>query len=903
MKCESYWKRNNDDDLIECVDECSSNEITLNNTLQCIEKTYTFKCPYDSPYLYNNICYSSCPTGTSVDMIKGNTCICDNVWLEKNDLIIYCYQKETDKCPFNTHPYLINNTKQCVENETVCSDKGYPKIFNYQCYKECPYFTEENNNKCECKQNDFWYSYKSKEDLREYYECGLNACPQDYSYINGTNKCVQNCADEQLYNYDNVCYDECPSFTKKTKNGYCEFDSEEKDLDELVENIENNVVGLCANLPEGGLVLNNEKASLQIYKLQKGNLNKKQSIMKTNLAYIDLSGCLDKLYDSNGIDKKDEIIVVKLDMKLNIKKLVVNPIEYEFIHEKTGKVLDPTVCEKNEVVISYPITYMLKNKKKLRNLEEDNEEQEILDKFNKGKLINENDNSIDTFNFNSSIYSDICVPVEIDGKDLVLEDRLQYLYPNYSFCESLCTYDYTDFQGERIYCNCTIKSGINTGRNYEAKLYQLNLKETENNQKGPTNIPILQCISKAKISGNAAFYFCIIFIVIEIGLLLLSIFYGIASLIEKMQRKIMKKKEVEYNYNTENDKMKDEKVDKTFKYKNKNENNIIDSNNDSDNKSNRKMKEENIKANPPKYANNYIDEDEKDKKDNDDNVINIKKLNLNKIKDIKDINEKNIETKSDLNDRVSNDTEIRNYLQKNGIETQMGFLQSMKKEQKLLKEKYNHSLINDKFDSIIVIFTSIFDKIYVVKILLLSGKYEIISVMFSLYLLCHMILLTFVTFFYDIKTIKKIWSEENYPSTSYYLSFGFLANVIVWIIYKLFCCLLSNEYKIKKIKKTEEAKKEMKFNKETYKIKRNIIIYSAIEFLLILFCSFYLITFCGIYLGTKTKIFQSYGIAIIEIIIIKIIYGLILGILRKISLYKEIKILYDVVLLFNKYIS
>ena len=70
-----------------------------------------------------------------------------------------------------------------------------------------------------------------------------------------------------------------------------------------------------------------------------------------------------------------------------------------------------------------------------------------------------------------------------------------------------------------------------------------------------------------------------------------------------------------------------------------------------------------------------------------------------------------------------------------------------------------------------------------------------------------------------------------------------------------------------------------------------------------MFCSFYLITFCGIYSGLKIKIFQAYGIAFIEIVIIKIIYGAILGILRKISLYLENKKLYNIVLIFNKYIS
>ena len=82
-----------------------------------------------------------------------------------------------------------------------------------------------------------------------------------------------------------------------------------------------------------------------------------------------------------------------------------------------------------------------------------------------------------------------------------------------------------------------------------------------------------------------------------------------------------------------------------------------------------------------------------------------------------------------------------------------------------------------------------------------------------------------------------------------------------------------------------------------------MIIYFVLQFLIIIFCSFYLVAFCGIYIGTKKNVFQSYGIAFIEIIIIKIIYGFILGVLRKVSLSQKIKILYNIVLILNKYVS
>ena len=929
--CKNYFKINTDKNITECVDKCDEiNEITLNDTKQCVPRdniSEPFSCPYESPYLYNRKCYSKCPENTSIDIKKGNECKCNNLWFRQEIDYIYC-SDNLGKCPYNTHPYFIYETKECIEKIEKCKEQYYNKIFNYTCYRECPYFTKpkkDNEDECECDKELYWYSEKDKNDLREYFTCGLEKCPDEKPlYIDGTNECISRCGDRELYEYSKVCYKNCPTFTQENKNDYiCDLSTESNNLQGLIGNVTNRIVDIYPDFPEGGLVINGEEASLQIYGLNKGNLNKTDSLKKTNLAYLDFSACINKIYESNNMESKDDIVVVKLDLKSRNKKLVINPVEYQFVNSRNGKVLDASVCEKNEVVISYPITYMLNSQKKLRNLEEDENEnkseeekeeelrkKDIVDKFNKGKLLNQKDSTIDTFNFNSTIYIDICKQVEIDGKDLVLQNRIDYLFPNYSFCESICIYDYTDFEGERIYCNCSIKSGIDVDRPHEIKIYEFNQTKTKNNQKGPTNLPILKCLSKAKIAGNAAFYYCIIFIAIEIGLLMVVIFYGISSLVEKIERKTIKNKDkyankdqerkgIEYN-NSENDKIKENKIDKTLKYKN--ENNIDNSNSKRKMKSkDKKDKKEKKVNNPPKKG---VETDEEDVKDEVINIENEKtKTHKKKERNIKiNIDEKN---NFDIFSEQNNNSEVDKYLQKNGIETQMGFFYSMKKEKKLLRAKYNESLEKDKFDSIIVVLTSIFDKIYAVRILLLAGKYEIIPLMFSLYLLCHMVLLTFLTFFYDIKTIKEIWEKEDYPNTNYYLLYGFLANIIVWIIFKLFCCLLNNEYKMKKINQinNNKRKKEEKVEKLIYKIKRNIIIYLVLQFLIILFCSFYLITFCGIYIGTKKNIFQSYGIAIVEIIIIKIIYGFILGVLRKVSLFNEIKPLYAIVTILNKYIS
>ena len=916
-KCKGNWKIVDDEKV--CFDSgnsgnCDDDEYYVQATNQCISNT---TCPYDSPYLFNSVCYKKCSDADldlDEDTVNGNSCKCKHKWYNNNDNKIICLA-ENEECDHEYFPYYIETEKECLRTKEECKSKY---IFNYVCYDQCPLNTTENiasetDKDCLCDTSKGkWYKY-TDEYGREMLNCSLPECPSSKAYYyNETEECVSDCVEIGKYKYLNICYDECPSLTEESEEEkICVLKTEfQKDnLTDLVKDIQTEIVKISESLPDGGLVINNDNgATMQIYKLQKDKKNA-HPIVRTNLANIDLSGCIEKIYENNKLRDGEEVVVVQLDIKSKEKKLIINPIEYEFRNSKTGEILDASVCEKNQLVISYPITYMLKNKKKARNLEDDEEidEQEFIEKFSRGKTLNEADNSIDSFNYNSTIYSNICYPIEINGKDLILENRISYFYPNYSFCESMCTYDYTDFAGERIYCNCSIKNGIEIDRPHNAKIVEYNKNETDNNQIGPTNIPVLKCISKAKIAGNGAFYFCIIFIIVEFGLVFVYIFQGISALTVKIRGKAFNEEQGNENIFDEDEKINKIKINnQVYKYT---------STNGNLNEKNVKTSERDLEVPPKKNKYDNSSEEEENTEKNNNEEINIKTKNKKKSKNI--IDEKNNfdifsdginNNNENIDNNNYNNTELKKYLQKNEVESQMGFLFSMKKEEKLLREKYSISLIRDKFDSIIVVITSIFDKIYLIKILLLPGKYEIVSIMFSLYLLCHLLLLTFSGFFFDIKTIKKIWEKENYPDAGYYLLYGFISNLIIWIIFKIFYCLLDNERMIKKNilirKKTFEGKKkERKYNKLMKVIKRNIIIYLCIQFALIMFCSFYLITFCGIYTGTKNKIFTAYGIAFIEIIIIKIIYGAVLGILRKVSLYIQNNTMYNVVLILNKYIS
>ena len=107
----------------------------------------------------------------------------------------------------------------------------------------------------------------------------------------------------------------------------------------------------------------------------------------------------------------------------------------------------------------------------------------------------------------------------------------------------------------------------------------------------------------------------------------------------------------------------------------------------------------------------------------------------------------------------------------------------------------------------------------------------------------------------------------------------------------------NNKYQLNKNKLIEK-----KYNNLMWKVKFKFIVYSIIEYLLLALCFLYLTTFGTVYIGTQSRAFKAYGIALIEILIIKIIYGIALAIMRYISLSKEKKSLYNVVLFMDTYL-
>ena len=920
--CENLWIKE-EDNKKTCISDlvCNQNDKKLvnNTTKECVQNC-------GNNYKFKNICYERCP-----DYLNQNEdikeCECKYLWYEYkdetyNEIFKNCLS-ENEECP-SEYQYTNNSSNQCVS-----SCEGLYK-FNYKCYDNCPDNTNAENSECICSQDKPWYQYV--ENGKKYLKCNINKCPENKKKLNKeTNECLTLCNDEQYY-YNDECYNNCPDNTRlvdkisKTCIDIEAFD-EAKTLSNLEEIIKNDIKEIYPTTSKGGLVYNINNSTLQIYGVNKMKTENQELIMRSNLTYIDLSNCINKIYEKNGLSDDTDIVIVKYDIGDVTDSLNINPVEYKIVNSKTGNVIPLDACEDNSIIISYPINTLLNNfdldSNKLRNLEEDNIiiNLNIREKFLKGKELYLENEEIDSFNIDNKLYTDMCYPLKINGKDLTLEDRFNYLYPIYSFCESNCVYNKTDFIYQRVYCNCSPKEEVNFERNFELLKVDVDAKTVKDNQKGS----ILKCLSKVKnISKNFGFFYGLIIFLVEIGMGLLTLFYSYKIFIMSVQKKFDIKgndnnDEINNNIDTENienienasltnnKKHNKRKMEEIIKTSERDLDNPPKKNNNKLNINNNKYNKNNKKEEPKKSVTSHKDELEVQE------TINIKKLKIKNNKKNEQDQDKDKEKEKD-EEKISSSISQNIYYEKSSSAATMknmedeGIFDLVKMEAKLLRVNYDYALRKNTAEIIIMILTEILDKIYLIKSIWLLQKYEIFSLYFSLYLLWHFMMLSFLSLFYNNSTIQKIWLRDNYPDLNYYLSFGFVACILAFIIYKGLSFLINNDKKIKEIDliardNNNKAEVEQKFNKMMFWAKIKLIIFYVVQFILLFLFYLYLIAFFGIYTGTSSNLVESYGIALIEVVIIKVLYGLVLGVLRKISLTYEIKILYSIVLFLDLYIS
>ena len=392
----------------------------------------------------NNICNDK---EIKIDMQK-NECVakCDEDKFQYKNL---CYKI----CPIG-YPAIINNKKICLDE--------IPKNFSFysedNTYKECFYLCKEkiklvnginikcdqfindiihmkitsNNNYNNCFEKCQFYYYINDS---YFYRCtNNNSCPDNFkNLIIDKKKCVSNCNldDIYIYEYNNICYKECPEYTINNKtNNICYLDYNLYKKDKKIEDFEEKIKkGDLDNIIKD-LIENKkdhiEKENDTIFEITTTENQKNNS--NNNISTIDLGNCEKELRDFYKINEKVPLIIFKIDYYPSDTLIPI--IGYEIYHPIEKYKLNLSYCNSTQIKLNVPVTI--------------------------------DENKLYKYNPNSDFYTDNCFAYTTEnGTDIILNDRKQEFIDNkLSLCENNCEYVDYDKDTKKSSCQCIIKNKI-----------------------------------------------------------------------------------------------------------------------------------------------------------------------------------------------------------------------------------------------------------------------------------------------------------------------------------------------------------------------------------------------------------------------------------------------------------
>ena len=301
---------------------------------------------------------------------------------------------------------------------------------------------------------------------------------------------------------------------------------------------------------------------------------------------------------------------------------------------------------------------------------------------------------------------------------------------------------------------------------------------------------------------------------------------------------------------------------------------------------------------------NYM---EKKKVENDDNEdisnVRINKKNESNFNDYNE-NKNNNESKNNKNNMNQGSFSFSDeYNPKSNIYEEESLCFLIKREKRYKEYEYEKAAFKDKENICIFFLTFICDKIYLFDIILFRKDYDIFSPLITLYLFYHLLIISLITAFFDIPTLSKIYNQTDYPNFGHYLLFGLYTMLLSWVVYRLLMCLIRNNNDSTDKNYGDKIVNQRDVDDIVSKTKIKLLIFYLIIIGFSLLFFFYLSLFGSIYTGTKKKIFIAYLIALLEILVVKIVYAILLGALRKVALCCQSVCLYSVVKFMDLYLS
>ena len=364
---------------------------------------------------------------------------------EENKKYIQCYSEETKILNYYLNK-KENIFESCFYTCGTCEELG--DINDHKCltcannYRMNP----KKNNSCvmECKY--LFYFTKFEE-----YKCtNDNQCPEEANIlIKDLSKCTSDCRNEGDYQfqYNGECTKLCPDGTEANnitkicqikEIDKCSYSLFELFLDNSIK--KNGIEKLAKDYATEFYYTNNhisnyisDKFSIIIYKNSECI-----KILKLSLPTIDFGECYKKVKDYYNIT--EDLIIGIIDSYFNGNNSnSKNPeTTYAFFHPEKGYNLNASdICKDIKIKMEENILSIIDDNKTIL--------------FFAGQNVN-------IFNISNEFYTDICFYFESwNNKDVVLKDRINYIYPNITLCDSDCKNIGINLTSLTAICECSFR--------------------------------------------------------------------------------------------------------------------------------------------------------------------------------------------------------------------------------------------------------------------------------------------------------------------------------------------------------------------------------------------------------------------------------------------------------------
>ena len=258
---------------------------------------------------------------------------------------------------------------------------------------------------------------------------GANSFPieEDYDIFlpydnNNTNTNTNNINTDPTYTNRETEYKETTNIPTPNINSNVIIDTTVKTKEEIINEL-NDIIR--DKDPNQSYIVNGEDFTIIIIPVNE--------YIEESTVNIDFSEC-EKLLKEKYPNKKFRILQVNIENKN--KNVIIDQVEYK-IYDENGNEMELSICNNINIKIEYEIkNTSLLNIKLISNFKEQ---------------------GIDIFNLDHEFFNDICYPYSDhnSSSDMILSDRVEDIYQNYSICGEGC--EYASFNVERISANCNCK--------------------------------------------------------------------------------------------------------------------------------------------------------------------------------------------------------------------------------------------------------------------------------------------------------------------------------------------------------------------------------------------------------------------------------------------------------------